>query len=96
VGLPYEDATLTTPDNVKIKAYVIPARRRFLATADLQTMSSEERKERTKAEVEKWTEEMGNEDAVAVGACMRLRETPAQPAVCQVEADRDHLSRQCG
>lgn len=67
VGLPYEDVTITTHDGVKIKGYVIPARRRFIPTHELQSMSSTERKERGEKEVEAWTEEMGNEDALEVG-----------------------------
>ena len=68
VGLPYEDVTLTTPDHVKIKAYVIPARRRFVPTEELQAMSAKERKERGEKEIEAWAEEMGKEDAIEVGA----------------------------
>ena len=68
MGLPYEDVTLTTPDHVKIKAYVIPARQRFVPTEELQAMSAKERKERGEKEVEAWAEEMGKEDTIEVSA----------------------------
>ncbi|RSH89329.1 hypothetical protein EHS25_002441 [Saitozyma podzolica] len=63
VGLPYEDVTLTTPDNLRIKAYVIPARKHFVSTVELQQMGKEERKKRMDQEIESWAEEMGKEDA---------------------------------
>lgn len=66
VGLPYEDVTLTTPDNLKIKAYVIPARKHFVSTVELQQMGKEERKKRMDEEIEDWAEEMGKEDAAEV------------------------------
>lgn len=66
VGLPYEDVTLTTPDNLKIKAYVIPARKHFVSTVELQQMGKEERKKKMDQEIESWAEEMGKEDAVEV------------------------------
>ena len=69
VGLPYEDVTLTTSDGLKLKAYVIPARRRFIPTHEMQAMSSKERKERAEKEVEAWAEEMGGDDALEVSGC---------------------------
>jgi hypothetical protein len=66
VGLPYEDVTLTTPDNLRIKAYVIPARKHFVSTVELQQMGKEERKKRMDQEIESWAEEMGKEDAAEV------------------------------
>lgn len=66
VGLPYEDVTLTTPDKLKIKAYVIPARRTHIPTPQLQAMSPTERIEACKRETESWAEEMGSEEAIKV------------------------------
>lgn len=57
---------MTTPDRVKIKGYVIPVRRNFIPTHEMQTMSSHERKARAEKEVENWTKEMGEEDALEV------------------------------
>jgi len=69
--LPYEDVTITTQDGLKLKAYVIPARKQFISTHEMQTMSSEERKERADKEVEAWMEEMGKEDALDVSGGWR-------------------------
>ena len=66
VGLPFEDVTITCADGVKVKAYVIPARRRFMGTAELRSLSKEDFKRRAQEEVELWTREMGTEDAVEV------------------------------
>lgn len=66
VGLPYEDVTITTSDHVKIKAYVIPARRNFISTAELKEMNEEQRKAAVQREIERWTKEMGEDDAVEV------------------------------
>lgn len=71
VGLPYEDVTLTTPDKLNIKAYVIPARRTYIPTPQLQAMSPAERVEACKRETESWAEEMGTEEAVKVSGATR-------------------------
>jgi len=92
VGLPYEDVTLTTPDGVKLKAYVIPVRRHFISTHDMQTMSSKERKERTEKEVEVWAQEMGKEDALEVGQL----DGAGLMAVCAKQAHGCYLSCECG
>ncbi|RXK41607.1 BEM46 family protein [Tremella mesenterica] len=64
VGLPYEDVTLTTSDHVKIKAFVIPARRHPVQLSELKGLAAKEREKIGADEVEKWTEEMGKEDAL--------------------------------
>ena len=66
VGLPYEDVTLTTSDLLKIRGYVIPARRTFISTPEIQAMSAKERKERAEKEAEAWTAEMGTDEAINV------------------------------
>nr|ODN94582.1 BEM46 family protein [Cryptococcus depauperatus CBS 7855] len=64
VGCPYEDVTLTCPDGIKIKAYVMLARRKPLTTDEIRHLSKDERKERAKKEVEAWAQEMGDEKAI--------------------------------
>lgn len=64
IGLPYEDITLQTSDHLKLHAYLIPARRHPATLHELQSLGTDERKARMKEEVDKWVEEMGNEDAV--------------------------------
>jgi hypothetical protein len=66
VGLPFEDVEITTSDNVKIKGFVIPARRSHIPTAALQHMSQKERKEASEKELAKWPEERQTLDAVEV------------------------------
>ncbi|WVQ72842.1 hypothetical protein IAR50_002403 [Cryptococcus sp. DSM 104548] len=65
VGCPYEDVTLTTPDGLKIKAYVIPARRRPLGMEEIRVLRKEDRRKRAEEEMEKWAEEMGDEKAIS-------------------------------
>ncbi|ORX40152.1 Alpha/Beta hydrolase protein [Kockovaella imperatae] len=64
VALPYEDVKLTTSDGVKIRAYVIPARRKQISTEDLKMASPSARKEIAEKEVADWTEEMGQDEAI--------------------------------
>lgn len=66
VGLPYEDVTITTSDKVRIKGYVIPARRTYISTPEIQAMSPQERVKRSAEETEKWAEEIGTEEAIKV------------------------------
>jgi hypothetical protein len=66
VGLPYEDVTITTSDNLKVKGYVIPARRTYISTPEIQKMSPAERKEKAELETQKWAEEIGTEEAIKV------------------------------
>ena len=65
VGMPYEDVTLTCSDGVKVKAYVIPARQKPVQLDELLRLSPAERKKKGDEEVEKWTQEMGEGDALA-------------------------------
>jgi hypothetical protein len=74
VGLPYEDVTLTTSDRVNIKAYVIPARRSFIPTPELQAMSREERVKAVHGQTTDWAEEMGTDEAINVGPVWLWRE----------------------
>lgn len=66
VGCPYEDVTLTCSDGVKIKAYVIMARRKPLMMSELRGLSPAERKEKAQMEMEAWAQEMGDEKAIEV------------------------------
>lgn len=66
VGCPYEDVTLTCSDGVKIKAYVIMARRKPLMVSELRGLSLAERKERAQMEMEAWAQEMSDEKAIEV------------------------------
>lgn len=64
IGLPYEDVSLNTADSVKIKAYVIPARRRPVQLSEWRVLSKQEQKARSVKEIDDWTREMGEDDAV--------------------------------
>ncbi|WWD09875.1 hypothetical protein V865_008004 [Kwoniella europaea PYCC6329] len=64
LGMPYEDITLTTRDKVKIKAYVIPARRNPVVADQLRSLNHKQRMELGDREMEKWLEEMGDEKAI--------------------------------
>lgn len=66
-GLPYEDVTITTPDKVRIKAYVIPARRRVVPLESLRGLSAAQMRELGKGENEAWDEVKDTEDAIEVG-----------------------------
>lgn len=110
VGLPYEDVTITTSDKVKVKGYVIPARRTYISTPEIQRMSPEERVKRAAEETEKWAEEVGTDEAVKVGTlpCRRLYHllNPSWAShhcsgkslrpVHQITTYCNHLSCQCG
>ncbi|WVQ80722.1 hypothetical protein IAT38_002827 [Cryptococcus sp. DSM 104549] len=65
VGLPYEDVTLTCPDGVKVKAYVILARRKTMSTAEYKKMTYRERDEWGQREMQVWADEMGDEKTIA-------------------------------
>ncbi|WWC60875.1 uncharacterized protein I303_103451 [Kwoniella dejecticola CBS 10117] len=64
IGMPYEDITLTTRDQVKIKAYLIPARRNPIPTDQLRHLTQKQREELGEREMEKWLEEIGDEKAI--------------------------------
>lgn len=64
--LPYEDVTLTTPDGLKIKGYVIPARKTFVPSMEVNSMGMADRKKRGLEETEKWAEEIGTQEAIDV------------------------------
>lgn len=66
VGCPYEDVTLTCSDGIKIKAYVIMARKKPLMLSELRGLTPTERKERAQYEMEAWAQEMGDEKAIEV------------------------------
>jgi hypothetical protein len=65
-GLPYEDVTITTPDSVRIKGYVIPARRRVVPLHELRGLDAKGMRERGAVEQEAWQAEKESEDAVEV------------------------------
>jgi hypothetical protein len=65
-GLPYEDVTITTPDDIKIKGYVIPARQRVIPLAELRGLDARGMRERGGLEQAAWVEEKNTEDAVQV------------------------------
>lgn len=62
----YEDITLTTSDAVKIKAYLIPARRGVNSREKLYGLSASEREDLGKQAMDDWVKEMADEDAVEV------------------------------
>lgn len=64
--LPYEDVTLTTPDGLKIKGYVIPARKTFMSSVEVNSMSMTDRKLKGAEEVEKWAQDMGTQEVIDV------------------------------
>ncbi|WWC89792.1 uncharacterized protein L201_004718 [Kwoniella dendrophila CBS 6074] len=64
LGMPYEDITLTTRDHVKIKAYVIPARKNPVVVDQLRGLNHKQREELGEKEMSKWLEEMGDEQAI--------------------------------
>lgn len=66
MGCPYEDVTLTCSDGIKIKAYVIMARKKPLMLSELRGLTPTERKERAQYEMEAWAQEMGDEKAIGV------------------------------
>ena len=68
VALAYEDVKMTTSDGVRIRGFVIPARRSQVSTPDLKAMSPGERKTVAEKEVGDWIVEMGDEKAVEVRA----------------------------
>jgi hypothetical protein len=45
---------------------VIPARRTYISTPEIQKMSPAERKEKAELETQKWAEEIGTEEAIKV------------------------------
>ena len=71
VGLPYEDVTLTCSDGVKVKAFVIPARKHFIPTDQLKSLPRDQWKARLEKEVDDWSREMGTEDAIQAGPARR-------------------------
>ncbi|KAL7423268.1 bem46 protein, variant [Cryptotrichosporon argae] len=65
VGLPYEHVTLTTRDGIRIRAYVIPARRDALALHTLRAMSGEQVRAEGERRIREWADELGRGDGVA-------------------------------
>jgi hypothetical protein len=63
----YEDITLTTSDNLAIKAYMIPARRNVKSREEMMGLSASQREEVGKEALEEWVKEMGEDDAFEVG-----------------------------
>ena len=57
---------MTTSDNLKIKGYVIPVRKEYITTLDIQRMSPQERVLKAKEEMDKWSAEIGTEEAIKV------------------------------
>jgi hypothetical protein len=62
----YEDITLTTSDNVKIKAYMIPARKNVLSKSEMMSMSATQREEAGEKAMAEWNKEKINDDALEV------------------------------
>lgn len=62
----YEDVTLTTTDNLKIKAYMIPARRNVKSREEMMGLSAGQREEVGKEALQEWVKEMGEDDAFEV------------------------------
>jgi hypothetical protein len=71
LGMPYEDITIITPDKVRIKAYIIPARRHSIPKEEWAGMSAQERKEVGEKVMRDWGQEMGDDEAIEVSsACL--------------------------
>lgn len=66
LGMAYEDVTLTTSDTVKIKAYVIPARRNIKTKEEMMARTPAERDQLGKEAMDEWVKEMGDGDVVEV------------------------------
>jgi hypothetical protein len=66
----YEDITLTTSDNLAIKAYMIPARRNVKSREEMMGLSASQREEVGKEALGEWIKEMGEDDAFEV--CLPL------------------------
>jgi hypothetical protein len=62
----YEDITLTTSDNLAIKAYMIPARRNVKSREEMMGLSASQREEVGKEALGEWVKEMGEDDAFEV------------------------------
>jgi hypothetical protein len=62
----YEDITLTTSDSIKIKAYVIPARRNVKSREEMMGLSASQREEVGKEAMDEWVKEMGDDDEIEV------------------------------
>ena len=62
----YEDITLTTSDSIKIKAYVIPARKNTKSRQEMMGLSPSQREEVGKEAMDEWVKEMGEDDALEV------------------------------
>ncbi|KLT44985.1 alpha/beta-hydrolase [Cutaneotrichosporon oleaginosum] len=63
-AMPYEDVTLTTPDGLKIRAYVIPARERIVALHELRGLDSAKLKQRGMEEAAAWDAVKDTSEAV--------------------------------
>lgn len=62
----YEDVTLLTSDSIKIKAYVIPARRNIKSKEEMMGMSPAQRDELGKEAMDEWVKEMGEDETIEV------------------------------
>ena len=62
----YEDITLTTSDNLAIKAYMIPARRNVKSREEMMGLTPSQREEVGKEALGEWVKEMGEDDAFEV------------------------------
>lgn len=62
----YEDVTLLTSDSVKIKAYVIPARRNIKSKEQMMEMTPAQRDELGKEAMKEWVKEMGEDQTIEV------------------------------
>ncbi|GMK57417.1 hypothetical protein CspeluHIS016_0402510 [Cutaneotrichosporon spelunceum] len=63
-ALPFEDVALTTPDGVRLRAYVIPARTRVVPLHELRGLSAAELTARGETELAAWDAVKRNPDAV--------------------------------
>ncbi|BEI88559.1 uncharacterized protein CcaverHIS019_0112770 [Cutaneotrichosporon cavernicola] len=63
-ALPYEDVTLATPDGLRIKAYVIPARQRVVPLHELRGLNSAQLKDRGESELAAWDQVKDSADAL--------------------------------
>jgi hypothetical protein len=88
----YEDITLTTSDNVKIKAYMIPARKNVLSKSEMMSMSATQREEAGEKAMAEWNQEKVNDDALEVSRSFLIVTLRGLRIVRKRSTDRGHFS----
>lgn len=76
--MPFEEVQLTTPDGVKIRAYIIPARRQVVPLHELRGLNSKQVFERGIKEQVTWEAEKDSDDAIEVSGTKSGQEADGQ------------------